>query len=185
MQDYGQLPRMRTTHARSVDKRIILVSGIPASGKSSFCRWLEAVKGFFHLDVENSQTDFQKLSLAQSFSRCVTIGTTETFLRDLEAVGKPAVVDWGFPPECLPIVRKLKASGVEVWWFDADAKAAREAFIKRGGISLVAFDRQTTKIQHILTDILSVFNPNVICALGRDGKYLSPEDIYSRVFSKQ
>src|SRR5712691_7552921 len=29
-----------------------LISGIPASGKSTFCRWLEEKKGFLHLDVE-------------------------------------------------------------------------------------------------------------------------------------
>src|SRR6266436_5041485 len=29
-----------------------LISGIPASGKSTFCRWLEGNKGFLHLNVE-------------------------------------------------------------------------------------------------------------------------------------
>jgi len=30
----------------------ILVAGIPGSGKTTYCQWLEQQKGFLHLDID-------------------------------------------------------------------------------------------------------------------------------------
>jgi shikimate kinase len=37
--------------------QILFLAGVPATGKSSYGRWLEENHGFIHVDVENSQPE--------------------------------------------------------------------------------------------------------------------------------
>jgi len=52
----------------------LLISGIPASGKTTLCKWLEENKGFLHIEVE------------------------EPFVQALDKFKRPVAIDWGFPP---------------------------------------------------------------------------------------
>src|SRR5712692_10480801 len=118
--------------------KIILVAGIPASGKSTYCGWLRAAKGFVHLDVDRDvETINREIEEA---------GSLTTFIDRLRALGRPVVIDWGFPPGSAPVVHLLGEAGVDLWWFDGDPVALRAAYIKRGRGSVDDFERQMGEI---------------------------------------
>src|SRR5229473_5754800 len=138
-----------------------LVSGIPASGKSTFCRWLEEKKGFLHLDVEKPGV-LDRYGLATAWGPLFDARASATpFIEALEKLKRPVAIDWGFPPECLDTVRKLFDSDVMLWWFAADWSVARRKFMERGTLPVELFDIQIRKIQAALPDIKSLFRSHV------------------------
>jgi broad-specificity NMP kinase len=88
-----------------------LVSGIPASGKSTFCRWLEAKRDFVHLDVEKSGV-LDRNSLTTAWHALFEArGSAALFIEALKKFNRPVVIDWGFPPEHLKVVRRICGTG--------------------------------------------------------------------------
>jgi hypothetical protein len=113
-----------------------LISGIPASGKSTFCRWLEETKGFLHLDVEKPGI-LDRNGLATIWASLFEASTSAApFIEALEKFKRPVVIDWGFPREHLTTVRKLSEGGVMPWWFAADWAVARRKFKERGTLPM-------------------------------------------------
>jgi hypothetical protein len=154
-----------------------LVSGIPASGKSAFCRWLEANNDYVHLDVEKSGVlDCHGLATAWHIL-LEGQGSAAPFVEGFKKFNRPVVIDWGFPPEHLKAVRRMSEAGIVLWWFTADPSVARREFVKRQQPSVEMFDVQMKKIQSSLTDIESVFGSHNINALPSSGLYASPEKI--------
>jgi len=155
-----------------------LVSGIPASGKSTFCRWLEEKKGFLHLDVEKPGV-LDRYGLATAWNALFGASTSAaSFVQALEGIGRPVAIDWGFPPECLHAVRKLFDSGVMLWWFAADWAVARRKFELRRYPHVQDFDIQIRKIKATLPEINALFRSHVEYALPSTGIYAPPDKIW-------
>jgi hypothetical protein len=158
----------------------LLVSGIPASGKSTFCRWLEDKKGFLHLDVEEPGV-LERNDLATAWNTLFAVGASATpFLAELDRFKRPVVIDWGFPPEHLDAVRKLYDGEVMLWWFAADWAVARRKFAERGNRKgpIEAFDIQVRKIRDALPDINALFGSHVEYTLPSTGIYTPPDKIW-------
>src|SRR5438093_949094 len=111
---------------------ILLLSGLPGSGKSSFARWLAKSKGYVHLDFDHG--DLEKQCLHRLFDEFV-FSRSEQFIANLLEIEEPVCLDWGFPPRLLPIVHRLADAGVGIWWFDADPDVAKKHFLRRGDVS--------------------------------------------------
>ena len=155
-----------------------LVSGIPASGKSTFGRWLQEKKGFLHLDVE-IDGELDRHGLATAWNNLFGAGASAfAFLGALEEFKRPVVIDWGFLPECLDTVRKLSEGGVMLWWFAADWAVARRKFKQRGYPYVQDFDVQLRKIEAALPEINAVFRSHVVYALPSTGIYTPPDQIW-------
>jgi len=159
---------------------ILLISGVPASGKSYFCEWLERAESFLHFDVEKDGR-LEQGGLKPLWDRCFTMGSPDPLVKALRALGSPVVLNWGFPPEWLSVVAALKRDGVNIWWFDADHAAARRAFIKRGDVPLECFDRQMPKIERAWPSIKALFEPNIVTTLSPDDKRPSPEEVFRQI----
>ncbi len=159
---------------------ILLISGVPVSGKSYFGQWLERTASFIHFDVEEDGR-LGCRGLKPLWDRCFTHGTVRPLVKALRGLASPVVLDWGFPPECLSVVAMLKSEGLSIWWFNADHAAARRAFIKRGGVPLGCFDQQITKIKCAWPNIEALSELQIITTLGPDDKRLSPEEIFRRI----
>ena len=157
----------------------LLISGIPASGKSTFCRWLEEKKGFLHLDVEKPGV-LDRHGLATAWGALFDASTSAApfFVQALDGLKRPAVIDWGFPPECLNTVRKLSEAGVMLWWFAADWDIARRKFQLRRYPHVQAFDIQIRKIEADLQEINALFRSHVEYALPSTGIYTPPGKIW-------
>src|SRR6516164_1721641 len=98
-------------------QQVLLIGGIPATGKSYFCRWLAREHGFIHVEVDKpTSPEAQRfLAVLDACCRARTMTTAKASLATLEP---RLVVDWGFPPEQLPVIEKLKDAGAQLWWFD-------------------------------------------------------------------
>jgi hypothetical protein len=158
----------------------LLISGIPASGKSTFCRWLERKKGFFHLDVEEDGV-LDRHGLATAWDALFAANPTAApFIQALDRFGRPVAIDWGFPPERLDAVRNLFESGVMLWWFAADWAVARRKFAERGSSKgpVKVFDIQIEKIRDALPEINALFGSHLVYALPSTGIYTPAEEIW-------
>ena len=155
-----------------------LISGIPASGKSTFCRWLEEKKRFLHLDVEKPWV-LDRYGLATAWNALFGIDAAATpFIEALENLKRPVVIDWGFPPEHLDTARKLFEGGVMLWWFAADWAVARRKFKERGTLPIGLFDIQIRTIDANLPEINALFRSHVEYALPSTGIYTPPDKIW-------
>ena len=115
----------------------ILVSGVPATGKSTFARHLTSQHGFAHYYLESFPSGWPRIELKSLWD-----SSRVTFAVAVRQAHKRAVLDWGFPPSCLSWVRELQTAGVGLVWFDGNIKQARAVFARRGGLSLKAFGQQ-------------------------------------------
>jgi hypothetical protein len=162
-----------------MSKPILLVSGIPGSGKSSFARWLGKNKGYLHVDFDHG--DLQRHNLEGLFYELESSGSQQ-FIIELVKRDVPVCLDWGFPPHCLRIVRRLVDAGVEPWWFDANPEVAKKHFLSRGDVSETAFDEQIANIKAAQPAIMELFGEHVISTLNADGTHVSGEQIYAEIF---
>ena len=138
----------------------LLIAGIPASGKSTFARWLVDDHGYVRCPSGEEPG--------------------ATFLDEIDgarAEHPNVVIDWGFPVGALSIVRGLIASGVEAWWFDGDRDAALEAFLARSGHPGTKhdWDVQMTAIQGHWTEIEELFQGRILNVVTPGPAHLSNE----------
>lgn len=162
--------------------RNILVAGIPGSGKTTFCQWLEREKGFVHLDFDEllqARGTEQKLALIRCLGH-----TAEEFLSAISRQEQPIAIDWGFPLEGLSLVRLFKQSGFAIWWFDGDRNAARESFVQRGTVPLERFTVQMQSIEEEWSRIEDVTGDNIINVVTAGPTHPAPEYIYRRMFPR-
>ena len=156
----------------------LLISGIPASGKSTFCRWLEQNKGFPHLDVEKPGV-LDRYGLVAAWNALFGAGgAAAPFIEALDKFKRPVAIDWGFPPEHLDTVRKLFEANVMLWWFAADWSVARRKFKERGTLPVELFDIQIRKIEAALPEINALFRSHVEYTLPSTGIYTPPDKIW-------
>jgi len=167
----------------SNELKIVNVCGIPGSGKTTFCEWLEREKRFLHLDFDQllcGRGNKVKLSLTDALRH-----GSAAFVSLVSNCGQSTVIDWGFPLTNLPIVRALRNEGVAIWWFDGDRKAARTAFSVRGTPSLSAFDTQLTSIESNWSHIREVIEDHIIETITAGPTHAKAEWIFEQMFGKK
>ena len=154
---------------------VILLSGIPATRKSTFGRYLAREHGFAHYDLECHPAGWPHPELKNVWDN-----SRPLFVAQLRQRHDRIALDWGFPRHCLPLVRELQACGARLIWFDGDTDRARKAFKKRGGRDEKCFEAQVANIR-------DAKYPNslecvIVPALSANGVFLDPEHIESLVF---
>lgn len=164
--------------------RLILLTGMPAAGKTFFGEWLEREHGYLHLDVEVDGV-LERAGLAREWAAIFQEGRAHAFVDAVRRKGRDVVVNWGFPPRYLNQVELLKDAGFDLWWLDADVAAARRAFHKRGSGSLAAFDRQVAAIAASEEAIADVVEVNALRTLDMKGRRLRPKTIFLRLTRKR
>jgi hypothetical protein len=170
--------------ASSFRQAAVLICGIPASGKSTYGRWLEREKGVLFADAEEDGA-LEAVQLSEIWDDLFTdTAGAGYFVEAVKAREQAIVLAWGFPIEYLPIVSALKDAGMEVWWFDGDREAARHSFELRGTIALQLFERQIAEIEANWPEIESLFTEHIIQVVGPGPTYLLPAEIYLRMFGE-
>ena len=153
--------------------RRLLITGIPATGKSTIGDYLAGKHGFVHLDFESAPT----------LGRYVRSG----IVPDVEAllsVDRDTVITWGFVPDVqLGAVQALRDAGFEWIWFDGDRVAATRAFVRRATVPVAALNVQMGKIdQHI---DLALLQPRIINTFDGRGRFRSKGEIAADVLEGQ
>lgn len=154
---------------------VILLSGIPATGKSKFARHLSRVHGFAHYDLEFYPGGWPHPELKRLWDT-----DRAAFVVQIRLNHNRVVLDWGFPISCLSWVDQLRDQNVRLIWFDGDVDRAREAFFQRGRIDVANFDKQVKEVQR--ASYPGSLNCLVIPALSASGVSLDQEQIESLVF---
>jgi hypothetical protein len=92
------------------------------------------------------------------------------------------ILDWGYPPAFLPLIRELHDAGIVAWWFDGDRIAARRSFSTRGTVSIGAFEVQMSAIQASWRELSAFYGTRVITAIKLDGSFTDPVEIFELLF---
>jgi hypothetical protein len=176
--------------------QILLISGIPASGKTSFGNWLRDNRGFLHVDLEAADC-LKSTGLPPFWSEKERIadldsGRLRDFVRHLKSLGGDAALSWGFNTDLIDFVRELTTFGVTAWWFEADRLAARQRYVARGTVlrngvymrgtpDTNLFDRYVASVSSNWSRIAPIFGERVIRTLSSDGRFLDPVSICDRI----
>ena len=154
---------------------LILLAGVPATGKSTFGRYLAREHGFAHYDLECHPLGWPYPDLKATWD-----ASRQAFVSELKKRHKRVALDWGFPVRCQFIVNELQAQGVRLIWFDGDRRRARSVFQERGGLALSDFDAQVAAIN--AAGYPMPLNCIVIQALSAEGAFMEPRTIEKMVF---
>lgn len=75
------------------------------------------------------------------------------------------------------------AADIPVWWFDADAKQARESYVRRENhtLDLTGFDNQANLIEVTRSELLHLYGERFLCTLDASGNRMSGEQILERI----
>lgn len=148
-----------------------LISGIPACCKTSFGDWVQDF-GWLHIDMEAWEGSAQH----RLWEKCLKESSISNFISLLNRSAPNIVFTWGYPPECINIVRQFKNHGAALWWFDGDEGAARAAKLGRDGLA-TDFDIQLNKIRSHQAELDALYGENTIRTLQETGDYLSFDKI--------
>lgn len=163
-------------------KRHLFVAGVPATGKSWLGQWLAETRGYLHIDAEkDGGVDFDRAGVHDEWNELIATGRAHTFVTALSRARKPVIVNWGFPIRFLYVVSALQVEGVQAWWFHGESAHARRAFVARGGIDPLCFDRQMEDIAREWLLISLVFGTRIVEGLHPDGSQRRPEDLWSEI----
>jgi hypothetical protein len=105
-------------------RRLILVTGTPGTGKRPLAAYLQAERGFVHVDLDSRETR----------TRLLRSGAEElrNELAAVVAASRKVVVTWTFVAETqLAYVERVRALGFEWIWMDSDHGATYDAFVAR------------------------------------------------------
>jgi hypothetical protein len=92
---------------------LLLIAGIPASGKTYYSEWLESKKGFIYIDVDKDPS-MRFAGLELEWQYCRQTCDASRFRDKLLQRPQPIVLEWGFPPRFLPIIEALKLKGFSI-----------------------------------------------------------------------
>ncbi len=154
---------------------LLLVAGIPATGKSTFGRFLAERHGYAHYDFEHHPQGWAVPELYAMWS-----ASREKFVEMLRARHARTVIDWGFPLEYIIVIRELQSLGARLIWFDGDVNAARVAFFFWGGLDLRPFERQVESIAACRHEIDGLA-PLVVQGLAPDGHHRGSDEILAEL----
>src|SRR5437899_2671491 len=109
----------------SVTSPLLLIGGVPGTGKTTFAQWL-ADRGWTAVDHDEvvghgfTRTELDA-AWAGLFNRHPA--TVYPFVKFARQWPTSVVVEFGLPARWWRIVVQLRAAGVIPWWFDGDRDA--------------------------------------------------------------
>ena len=157
------------------EESLILLSGVPATGKSTFGRYLARTHGFAHYDLE-----CHPRWLASSRAQGNMGNVSKSLCGPAQTAPQEGGSRLGFPVHCLPIVDELRAQSVSLIWFDGDRSRARSVFQERGGLAFTVFDAQVAAID--AAGYPTPLKCVVVQALSANGAFTDSRTIEQRMF---
>src|SRR5215471_15479739 len=107
------------------ERDLLLITGIPGTGKTTYGNEFARELGFLHYDLEEEQTLNHFLADPVEFIRKASTGN------------KNVVVTWGFVPDderSVSLAQQFRIAGFDWIWFDGNRPAALREFLKRATV---------------------------------------------------
>ena len=152
--------------------KLILVTGIPGTGKTTIGDYLSDNRSFRHIDFEDGET----------LGRMVRFGDRgfRKEIARLRQQKQDVVVTWGFVPDLqLGMVKLMRGLGFDWVWLDGDRAAARRVFLERGTVAEELLDIQMEKIARHID--LAALKPRIVNPFDRDGHFRPLETVAAEV----
>jgi dephospho-CoA kinase len=162
---------------------VLLVTGLPGCGKSTFVRYAsERRKGRAVILEELAPDD----ELRRLWLSGLLKGDAKAFVRALRNHPREAVVEWGFPVNapCIAFIKSMKDNGVRVVWFECPDDVALARYRERDDRPVEPFDAQVSSIRENYESIMGEVEPEIIDVLDLDGSARSTEELYDLVWPK-
>ena len=154
---------------------VVFISGLPATGKSTFARFLHRNHGFTHYNLECFPSGWPH------DLRDLWNSSRNRFLRKVRNLHGTVAIEWGFPPIRIDWALELRDAGARPIWFTGDQGRLREFFEARGGIDVQDFDVQVAAIR--ASDPNAKLGGQVVEVLRGDGSFRNLDEIWADVFN--
>ena len=152
------------------ERDLLLITGIPGTGKTTYGDNFAKEFGFLHHDLEDNQT-------LNRFN-----ANPAQFIGELLNEKKNVVVTWGFGPDCersVFLVQQLRDAGFKWIWFDGNRPAALREFQKRATASERDLHVQMHRIEQ--SRIVERLKPSVINSFDDRGHFKPTKQLLSEV----
>jgi hypothetical protein len=140
---------------------LLLISGRPGVGKSEFCRWLAANRGFAHIEIDSDDRWGNYLEQG-------TLTAARELTSALRSVRRHIAFEWGFPPPMLDRVGLLRR-GYEQ---------------RHGPINPVAHESQLEAIRQWWKAIQREFDGRIIQNVSTGPTYLPAEEVAAIILAR-
>lgn len=109
--------------------RVLILWGVPGTGKSTFAKCLGKEHGYVHIDTDAGGEGETKAAKAWRAVLNGT-GTPEQFVKIASYNPQPVVTEYGMfaNDQGIALLGRLRDAGAEAWWFDGDRQAAFKAW---------------------------------------------------------
>src|SRR3989442_528704 len=119
---------------------LILLTGLPATGKSTYCKHLHDGFGFHAINTDERP---EVIAEAMNFSA----GFVERYCQEHDRV----VIEWGFALHLLQFVLELRSQGAKLVWFRGEEDICRHfhaTHLNNDPARMKEFDLQMSRINH-------------------------------------
>jgi adenylate kinase family enzyme len=152
------------------ERDLLLITGIPGTGKTTYGDNFAKEFGFLHHDLEDNQT-------RNRFNE-----SPVQFIGELLNEKKNVVVTWGFGPDCersVFLVQQLRDAGFKWIWFDGNRPAALREFQKRATVSERDLHVQMRRIEQ--SRIVERLKPTLINSFDDRGQFKPTKQLLAEI----
>lgn len=163
------------------EHKLVLLCGIPATGKSAFGKYLQEKYNYTYISIDDESWQDKKMQSLWNhiFQAKSEYDAVEKFACYLHENYKNVVLDWGFPMDKIRIAELLKRQWFEIVWLSCSTSLARQRFLQKHKNSATYFDTQIKNIKDNTDRIFKNLEPKVIDVLIKDKKDKTMDEIYS------
>lgn len=158
---------------------LILLSGVPGSGKTEFCRWLASERGYVYIETDAQWSTWGPLLCVQNMREATNARN------QARALSPDVIIEWGFRVDLLDCVRRLRVVGFDTWWFDGDESAARQGYVMRRGKTpdvMNAYGIQVQAIQAARVKLERFYEGRIVRTVTAGPTYVPAEQIALEMF---
>jgi len=148
---------------------LLLITGVPGTGKTWFGDKFAINFGFVHYDLEEQQT-LNRLA-----------ANPAQFIAEIITRNENVVVTWGFLPDETQsaIVPQFRNSGFKLIWLDGNRPAALREFQKRNTVPEELFYLQMYRIEN--SRIVAHLRPFIINPFDAQGQFKPPSELLNEI----